>query len=101
MADYVGATSGILNFARKSEHRSFIIGTEISIVQHLALECPEKRFYPISNRLCCPNMRLTSLSDVERVLREIAEGSAAELTLPEDIARDARRCLDEMLRLGG
>ncbi|MBQ8922014.1 MAG: quinolinate synthase NadA [Oscillospiraceae bacterium] len=101
MADYVGATSGILNFARKSEHRSFIIGTEISIVQHLALECPEKRFYPISNRLCCPNMRVTSLSDVERVLREIAEGSAAELTLPEDIARDARRCLDEMLRLGG
>ena len=101
MADYVGATSGILNYARKSDAKAFIIGTEISIVHHLSLECPQKRFYPISNRLCCPNMRATSIMDVERVLREIAEGSAAELTLPEDIARDARRCLDEMLRLGG
>ncbi|MBR3267297.1 MAG: quinolinate synthase NadA [Oscillospiraceae bacterium] len=101
LADYVGATSGILNFARTSENREFIIGTEISIVQHLKLECPEKRFYPLSNRLCCPNMRATGIADVLRVLTEIAEGSAQELLLPEQIARDARRCLDEMLRLGG
>lgn len=101
LADYVGATSGILKFARTSEHHSFIIGTEISIVQHLKLECPEKRFYPLSNRLCCPNMRATSAADVLRVLKEIAEGTAQELTLPEEIAQKARHCLDEMLRLGG
>jgi len=101
MADYVGATSGILNYARKSEHREFIIGTEISIVQHLSIECPEKRFYPISNRLCCPDMRITSAADVLRALKGIAEGTEKPLTLPEDTAQKARRCLDEMLRLGG
>lgn len=101
MADYVGATSGILNFARKSEQKEFIIGTEISIVQHLTLECPEKRFYPLSNRLCCPDMRITSAADILRVLTEIADGTAQELTLPDETARAARHCLDEMLRLGG
>ncbi len=100
-ADYVGATSGILNFARKSGHREFIIGTEISIVQHLTLECPDKRFYPLSNRLCCPDMRITSAADVLRALMQIADGSAKPLTLPAQTALKARHCLDEMLRLGG
>ena len=51
MADYVGATSGIITYAKKSDAAEFIIGTEISIVMQLQLACPEKRFYPISTRL--------------------------------------------------
>ncbi len=101
MADYVGATSGILAFAKKSDAEEFIIGTEVSIVMQLQLACPEKRFYPISTRLICPDMRITTISDIERVLREIDADTAKPLTLPDDIAGKARHCLDEMLRLGG
>ncbi|MBQ4346707.1 MAG: quinolinate synthase NadA [Oscillospiraceae bacterium] len=101
LADYVGATSGIMQFAKKSSAKEFIIGTEISIVAHLALECPEKRFYPMANRLICPDMRVTALADLYRVLREIAQGTAQELVLPEEMMPPARHCLDEMLRLGG
>ena len=36
-ADYVGSTTGIMEFAKKSEHKEFIIGTENSIVEHLQL----------------------------------------------------------------
>ena len=43
-ADYVGSTTGIMEFAKKSEHKEFIIGTENSIVEHLQFECPDKKF---------------------------------------------------------
>ena len=101
MADYVGATSGILAYAKKSDAKEFIIGTEISIVMQLQLACPEKRFYPISTRLICPDMRITTVSDVERVLSEIAADTANPVELPQDVAAKARHCLDEMIRLGG
>ena len=101
MADYVGATSGIIAYAKQSDAAEFIIGTEISIVMYLQLACPEKRFYPISTRLICPDMRITTLSDLERVLTEIKADTANTLEIPADTASKARRCLDEMLRLGG
>ena len=44
MADYAGSTSGIMDFAKNSDCREFIIGTEISIVEHLMFECPDKKF---------------------------------------------------------
>ena len=34
LADYVGSTSGIMNYAKESSEREFIIGTEISISEH-------------------------------------------------------------------
>lgn len=64
MADYIGSTSGIMDYAKKSSAREFIIGTENSIVEHLQLDCPEKRFYPLSKDLICHNMKATTLSDV-------------------------------------
>ena len=45
-ADYVGSTTGIMDFAEKSDAREFIIGTENSIVEHLQFACPEKQFLP-------------------------------------------------------
>ena len=48
LADYIGSTTGIMDFARKSDAKEFIIGTENSIVEHLQFECPDKRFYPLS-----------------------------------------------------
>ena len=43
-ADYVGSTTGIMDFAKKSPNKEFIIGTENSIVEHLQFECPDKKF---------------------------------------------------------
>ncbi len=101
MADYVGATSGIMQYAKESNAKEFIIGTEISITAQLALACPEKRFYPIASRLICPDMRVTTVCDIVRTLREIGNGSAQELLLPDALMVSARHCLDTMLCLGG
>ena len=55
-ADYVGSTSGIMNFAKESNNKEFIIGTEISITEHLQYEYPDKDFYNLSKKILCPNM---------------------------------------------
>lgn len=97
MADYVGSTTGIMDYAKKSDNREFIIGTENSIVQHLQFDCPEKRFYPLSKDTVCHNMRLTTLSDVYNFVKTKA---GEEITLDEQTIADSRRCIDEMLKLG-
>ena len=86
-----------MDYAKESEAKSFIIGTENSIVQHLGIECSDKRFYPLSKDLVCHNMKLTTIADVLHCL-EGTDGE--EIVLDEDIRLGAKRCIDEMLRLG-
>jgi quinolinate synthase len=100
-ADYVGSTSGIMNYAIKSEKRDFIIGTEMSISEHLQYECPEKNFYPLSKKILCPNMKLTTLPDVYRSLKGMNSGEAFEILMDDELIVKARHCIDEMIRLGG
>ena len=59
-ADYIGSTTGIMSYAKKSTDKEFIIGTENSIVSHLQYECPDKLFYPLSKDCVCHNMKLTT-----------------------------------------
>ncbi|MCD8187439.1 MAG: quinolinate synthase NadA [Ruminococcus sp.] len=101
MADYVGSTSGIMNYAIKSENQEFIIGTELSIAEHLQYECPEKKFYPLSKKILCPNMKLTTLPDVYRSLKGMKSGDAFEIQMSDELIVNARKCIDEMIRLGG
>ena len=97
-ADYVGSTTGIMAYAKKSEAKEFIIGTEISISEHLQYDCPDKMFYPLTKHLICPNMKSTALVDVYRNLTgEFGE----EILLDDETIRLARRCIDNMIRLGG
>lgn len=97
-ADYVGSTTGIMDYARKSDAQEFIIGTENSIVEHLQFECPGKRFYPLSKDCVCHNMALTTLVDVYNCLTGTG---GEEIDLSEEVRSGAKRCLDTMLSLGG
>ena len=97
MADYVGSTTGIMAYAKKSDAKEFIIGTETSIAEHLQYECEGKKFYPLSLDLMCNNMKITTLPDLYNCL--IGEGGE-EIILDEQTIRAARGCIDEMLRLG-
>jgi quinolinate synthase len=97
LADYVGSTSGIQNFAIKSDAKEFIIGTEISIVEHLQFECPDKKFYPLSQKLICKNMKMTTLVDVYNCIRGLG---GEEIQLDEKTIVDARKCIDKMIEMG-
>lgn len=97
-ADYVGSTTGIMAYAKKSDARQFIIATENSIVEHLSFECPDKRFYPLSVSLSCMDMRACTLMDVYHCLR--GEGGEV-MELPDEVQKGADRCLRRMVELGG
>lgn len=96
-ADYAGSTTGIMNYAKESDCKEFIIGTESSIVQHLQFECPNKKFYPLSDRCVCHNMKITTLYDVYNAL--LGEGGE-EIQLSDELIRDAKRPIDRMIELG-
>ena len=95
-ADFVGSTSAIMTYAEQSSGSEFIIGTEISIAQHLSYSCPDKRFYTLSKDLICPNMKSTSLVDVYHILTHGGE----EIVLDGDTMAKARVCIDRMIELG-
>lgn len=97
LADYVGSTTEIMAFAKKSDKNEFIIGTENSIVQHLGIDCPEKRFYPLSKDFICHNMQLTKISGVLHCLN----GGGEEITMDEQTRLLAKKSIDKMLDLGG
>lgn len=96
-ADFIGSTSAIMDFAKKSDAKEFIIGTELSIAEHLQYECPDKRFYYLSQKLMCRNMRLTTLIDVLNCVQGI---SGEEMIMDDETIQQARRCIDKMIELG-
>ena len=98
LADFVGSTSGIMDYALNSDKNEFIIGTENSIVQHLQFKEPDKKFYPLSKNLICPNMKLTTLPDVFACLT--GEGGE-EIFMDEDTRVSAVKCIERMIALGG
>lgn len=95
-ADYIGSTAGIMDYAAKSATLEFIIGTELSIAEHLSYAMPHKRFYPLSKNLLCPDMKLTTLPD----LLDALQGGGTEITLESAVQAKAVHCINEMLRLG-
>lgn len=97
-ADYVGSTSGIMNYAKESNEKEFLIGTEISIAEHLQYSCPDKRFYPLSKDLICPNMKSTTLVDVYNAVK--GDGGE-EIIMSESLIKDAGKCIFKMIELGG
>jgi quinolinate synthase len=98
LADYVGSTTGIMQYAKQSGAREFIIGTESTIAEHLQYDCPDKRFYALGTKLVCPNMKLTTLPDILLALR--GEGGTV-IDMDDEMIASARKCVDKMIELGG
>ena len=65
--------------------------------ESLQYECPDKKFYPLSKELICPNMKTTTLVDLYNT---ILGNGGEEIILDKDTIEKARRCIDKMLELG-
>ena len=97
LADFAGSTADIMNFAKSSDAKEFIIGTENSIVQHLQIMCPDKKFYAMSKNLICNDMKLTTLSDVYNT---ITGNGGEEIILSDETIDKAVKCINKMIELG-
>ncbi len=95
LADHVTSTSGMLRFAKSSDAKEFIVGTEIGIMHRLKKENPGKVFYPLRKDMVCPNMKKTTLNSVLRELKEMKN----VIKVPEEIRVPAKRALDRMLEI--
>ena len=95
LADYVGSTSGIIEFAKKSDAKEFIIGTEVGVFYNLEKENPDKRFYPINSIQICRNMKLINIDKVLYRLQTLEP----ELKLKENIRLKAEIPLKRMHEL--
>ncbi|MCW3491444.1 quinolinate synthase NadA [Dethiobacter alkaliphilus] len=92
-ADHAFSTGGILKFARESEHKKLIIGTEMGLIHRLEKENPEKEFYLLHQGLVCPNMKYTNLEKVVAAL----ENMQPVITVDDEVREGARRALERML----
>jgi len=96
LADEVLSTSGMEQLASRSNREEFIVGTEVDMVTRLQRDNPEKRFYPASDLVVCPNMKKITL---EKVLWSMEE-KKYEVIVPEDIRQKALRAVNAMVRIG-
>ena len=95
LADGVYSTSGILRFARESDAREFIIGTEVGIIHRLKKENQDKEFYSPTERAVCPNMKLITLEKLAWAL----EDNQYPIELPSDIIEKARTAIERMIAI--
>jgi len=96
LADETLSTSGMVRFARQTEAREIVVGTEIGIIHRLRKENPGKKFIHASEQAVCPNMKLITL---EKILWSLEE-MAPEVKVPEEIRVKAKAAVDRMLEIG-
>lgn len=94
-ADYVGSTSGIMNFAKNSDAKQFIIVTEVGVVERLQRDYPEKEFILISDKAICKNMKWITLEDILISL----EKEVYKMEVDAEISKKAYASIKKMLDL--
>jgi len=95
LADAVRSTTGFFQFVRESSAAEFIIGTETGVLPRMRAENPGKTFIAASEEMVCPNMKMTTLEDVLKVL----ETGENEVLVPEDVAGRAVTALERMIAI--
>ncbi len=95
LADYIGSTSGIIDYATKSDSKEFIISTELGVLYQLKKNNPEKTFYSASPVQICPNMKKVTLEKIRDCLRDTT--GVVEVT--DDVRVKSLEPLHRMLEL--
>ena len=83
---YVGSTSGIIDYAGKSDAKEFIIGTEGGVFYELETRNPGKTFYPAMEDAYCINMKKVTLEKVRDACAMKRMKSASTRMSPEKLS---------------
>ena len=94
-ADYIGSTAGILDYARKTDAKELVIGTEFGVYEILRRELPDKKLLLIKENFVCADMKKTALSDILACL----EGKRHPLELSASDINGARASLERMVEI--
>jgi len=95
IADHAFSTNGMIIYAKKSDAREFIIGTEKDLCYRLKKEIPDKTFYPLKSAIC-PNMKKITLEKVLNSLKTLEP----QVKLPDELMEKAEKPLQRMMDVG-
>ena len=104
LADVVGSTQALLNYAIQSDAKEYIVATEAGILFEMKKACPDKTFIPLPPETTegvgcscneCNYMRLSSLEKIYHVLKN----ETNEILVDKEIASQALGCIDRMLEM--
>lgn len=100
MADFIGSTSALLNFAKQDEATEFIVATETGILHQMELDSPGKTFIPAPpNNSCacnnCPHMKLNTLEKLYLCMKY----EEPEILMAPELIEAARKPIDRMLEI--
>ncbi|MCE3277819.1 MAG: nadA [Bacteroidetes bacterium] len=105
VADYIGSTTGILNYATKSDAKEFIVATEAGIIHQMQKSNPGKVFIPAPpNNSCacndCPHMKLNTLEKLYNCLKYEQPEIILDAVLIEKAKKPIIRMLDLSAQMG-
>jgi quinolinate synthase len=100
MADYIGSTTGLLNYTMKDPSKKFIVATETGIIYQMKKSSPEKEFLIVpTDETCscndCPYMKLNTLPKLLRCL----ETETPQIILTQELIDKAKQPILRMLKL--
>ena len=94
-SDYIGSTSGIIQYAARSDSREFIVCTETGVRWKLEKDNPEKKFYFTKTEPVCRDMKLNTL---EKLLHVLKTGENA-VEVDQELQELSKKPLVRMLEL--
>ncbi|HEY6883019.1 MAG TPA: quinolinate synthase NadA [Nitrososphaeraceae archaeon] len=92
---HVLSTEGMMNHARTSNAKHFVIATETGIIHRMKKENPNKEFIPLKEDAVCKYMKKISL---EKVYNSLVN-DIYEVKVPANIAEKAKLSIDRMLAI--
>ena len=95
LADYIGSTGEMINYATNCPAKNYLVCTEEGIHYELSKRNPDKNFYFPGTSTLCPNMKKTRLEDIANVLKN----NCNEITIEEEVRLKALNCLLNMHEL--
>jgi quinolinate synthase len=93
---HIVSTEQMMERARRSQARRFVVATETGVLHRLRRENPEKAFYAVADDAECRYMKMITLENLRDSLRDLKY----RVTVPPDVAAKARRAIDRMLAIG-
>lgn len=100
IADFIGSTTGLLNYTKRSDASEFIVATEAGIIHQMQKASPHKTFIPAPpNNTCacneCPHMKRNTLEKLYTCMKY----EQPEITLPDWVIEQGRASIDRMLEI--
>ena len=95
LADYIGSTRGIIDFATTNPVKEYIIGTELGIFHPLKKNNPNKQFFPASEKMICKDMKLVTLEKVLHSLKKLEP----RIIVPENVRKKSLKALNRMIEI--